>query len=356
MAINLNQHRAGITQTLIAKFSDEKEPKQGLAAFFPTKTTGSKLISIEVERNLQNVAVDVQRCTDPVRNLFSKSTEKIFEPPYYNESFDFTACDRYDVTFAQNNGPTKVDAQMLIADAMKKVKTLKNKIIRAIELQRSQVLQTGIVVLKNGDSIDYKRKAASLPVLAGGNKWNVPATCKPLNDLKTGMDFLREEGLSGGATINAIMGASAYQNFMASAQIKEEAEFRKINRIDLNMPQFDNVSGMVFQGQVAAGDYIVNIWTYNEFFIHPETGVRTKYIDPNNVVMVTDDFVGATSFAGVPAILGDVTNGQYVAPMEGEFYVRDIIDQVKMAWDFIISSAPLVVPVSIDRIYTIKTV
>lgn len=355
MALSLNQHRKGITQTLIAKFSDDKEPKQGLSAFFPTQTTGTKLVSIEVERNLQAVAVDVQRCTDPVRNIFSKSTEKIFEPPYYNESFDFTACDRYDVTFAQNNGPTKVDAQMLLRDASSKVKRLKNKIIRAIELQRAQVLQTGVVVLKNGDSIDYKRKATSMPVLAGGAKWDAPATATPLTDLETGMNFLREEGLSGGAVINAIFGQKAFSNFMASTQIKEQAEWRKINRVDLNMPQFDNVSGMVFQGQIAAGDYIVNIWTYNEFYIHPTTGVKTKYIDVNNVVMVADDFQGWTSFAGVPAILGDTTNGQYVAPIEGEFYVRDVIDQVKMAWDFIISSAPLVVPVSVDRIYTIKT-
>ena len=355
MAITLNQHRKGITQTLIAKFSDDKEPKQGLSSFFPTKTTASKLISIEVERNLQTVAVDVQRCTDPVRNLFSKSTEKIFEPPYYNESFDFTACDRYDVTFAQNNGPTKVDATMLIRDASSKVKKLKNKIIRAIEIQRSQVLQTGIVVLKNGDSIDYKRKAGSMPVLAGAAKWDAPTTSTPLTDFKTGMDFLREEGLSGGTTVNAVFGSSAFQNFMASTQVKEQAEWRKINRIEINMPQFDNVSGMVYQGQFAAGDYIVNIWTYNEFYVHPVTSVKTKFIDANNVVLVADDFEGVTSFAGVPAILGDAVNGQYVAPIEGEFYVRDVIDQIKMAWDFIISSAPLVVPVSIDRIYTIKT-
>lgn len=355
MPITLNQHREGITQTLITKFSDSKDPKQGLAAFFPTKTTSTKLISIEVERNLQTVAVDVQRCTDPVRNLFSRSTEKIFEPPYYNESFDFTSCDRYDVTFAMNNGPTKVDAQMLLRDSLSKVKKLKNKIIRAIEIQRSQVLQTGIVILKNGDSIDYKRKASSLKVLSGASLWNAPTTCNPFTDLKDGMDFLREEGLSGGTTVNAIFGSNAFQNFMASNVVKEQGQWRKINRIDLNMPQFDNVSGMVFQGQIATGDYIVNIWTYNEFYVDPITQVRTKFIDVNNVVLIADDFEGFTAFAGVPAILGDTLNGQYVAPIEGEFYVRDVIDQVKMSWDFIISSAPLVVPVSIDRIYTVKT-
>ena len=59
MALTLNQHRKGITQTLIATFSDDKEPKQALASFFPSSTTSTKLVSIEVERNLQTVAVDV---------------------------------------------------------------------------------------------------------------------------------------------------------------------------------------------------------------------------------------------------------------------------------------------------------
>ena len=355
MALTLNQHRKGITQTLIATFSDENEPKQGLAAFFPTVTTSSKLVSIEVERNLQTVAVDVQRCTDPVRNLFSHSTEKIFQPPYYNEAFDFTACQRYDETFAQGNAPTKIDAQFLLKDASGKLKKIKNKILRAIELQRSQVLHSGIVKLKNGDSIDYKRQAGSTKVLTGSAEWN-ETTANPLKDLKDGMTFIRQEGLSGGTAINAIMGSNAFANFMASEAVKEQAEWRNIKRMELNMPQFNNVSGMVYHGQIAAGDYMVNIWTYNETYKDPETGTTKSYIEPDTVIMVAEDFKGKTTFAGVPAILGDNVSGQYIAPVEGEFYMRDIIDQVKMTWDFIVSSAPLAVPVSIDRIYTIKTI
>lgn len=355
MPITLNQHRAGITQTVVKRFSDDKSPKKGFSAFFPSQTTASKNVSIEVERNLQTIAVDVQRATGPNRNVFTKSTEKIFVPPAYEESFDYTALERYDVTFGQNNAPTYQDAKIMIKGALSKIQKLKNKVERAIELQRAQVLQTGVVVLKNGDSIDYKRQAGSMPVLAGVLKWDAPTTCKPLDDLGTGMEFIRDEGLSDGTIINAVMGKKAYQNFMAAAQVKEQAEWRKINRIELNMPQFDKVTGMAFQGQVAAGDFIVNIWTYNEHYVHPETGARTRYLDENTVVMVSDDFEGITQFAGIPAILGSVESGMYIGQMEAEFYTRDVIDQIRMTWDFILSSAPLVIPVSVDRMYSIKT-
>jgi hypothetical protein len=354
MAITLNQHRRGITQTLIATFSDDEAPKQGLQSLFPTVTTNTKYVSIEVERNLQLVAVDVQRCTDPNRNEFTHSLEKIFQPPYYNEMFDFTACQRYDETFAQGQAPTRIDARMLLNDASDKIRKIKNMILRAIELQRSQVVQTGIVRLKNGDNIDYKRQALSMPVLTGANTWD-NINSNPLADLDRGAAFLRGEGLSGAHTINVIMGSGSFNDFMKHPQVKEQAEWTKINRMQINMPQFDNVTGMAFQGQIAGMDYIYNIWTYNETYKDPIDGVTKSYIDPYNVVMAANDFKGKTAFAGVPAILGDNVSGQYVAPVEGEFYIRDVIDQVKMAWNFIISSAPLAVPVSIDRLYTIKT-
>jgi len=355
MAITLNQHRIGITQTLIDTFSDEKDPKEGLSAFFPSKTTDTKFVSIEVERNSQKVAVDVQRCTDPNRNTFSKSTEKIFEPPYFNESFDFTACERYDVTFAKGNTPTKVDAGMLIRDAQGKIKTIKNMIIRAIEIQRASVLQYGVVILKNGDNIDYRRKAESMKVLTGTAKWDAFSTSTPLVDLKAGMKFLRSKGKSGATTVNAIFGEDAFENMIQSESITDQAAWLKINRFEINMPQFDNVTGMVYHGQMSTGDYKVNVWAYNETYVDPADNVEKPYIESNNVVLVANDFKGWTAFAGVPAILGDAVSGQYVAPVQGEFYVRDIIDQIKFAWNFIISSAPLVIPVSVDRIYSFKT-
>lgn len=353
--ITLNQHRKHITQKLVKKFTLDKEPKQGLASFFPHETTPTKGISIEIERMRQKVAVDVQRCTDPVRNIFSTSTEKIFIPPYYAEMFDFTACQRYDETFGQNNMPTKVDASMLLRDAASYLKALKNKILRAIELQRSQVLHTGVVLLKNGDSIDYKRRADSMKVLSGTAEWDT-TTADMFGDLAVGMEFIRNQGLSGATAINAIFGSKALGNFLGNEKVQKQADFRNIKRIDIGMPQFDNVSGMVYHGQIGTKDYLVNLWTYNETYEHPVTGVNTPYIEPDTVIMVSDDFMGNTMFAGIPAILGDTVSGQYVGPVEGEFFIKDVIDQIKTTWDFIISSAPLVVPYTVDRIYTIKTV
>jgi hypothetical protein len=354
--ITLNQHRIGISQEAVARFSDSTMPKEGLSAFFPSKTAKTKLVSIEVQRNRRSMAVDVERWTGANRNIISRSTEKIFAPPAYAESLDFTSCQSYDVTFGQGMMPTAVTGGALISSVVSELFLIKNKIIRAIELQRAQVLQTGVVVLKNQTNVNYNRKAESLVALpTGASQWSNPTTCSPIEDLKKGAEFLRTVGLSGGNVINAILGQGALSNFLKSDEIKETADFRRIDRISLNMPQFDNVSGMVFHGQLAAGDYIVNIWTYNESYEDPKTGKDVKYIETNNVILLPDDFEGCTIHAAVDAVLGDPISGQYVAPQEADYLVYDVIDQIKKSWEFIVESAPLVIPVSVDRIYTLKT-
>jgi len=355
--ITLNQHRENITKLILKTFSDEAPVQLGFAGFFPSQTTIEKQVGIEVERNLQKVAVDVQRCTDPVRNIFSKSTEKLFEPPFYNESFDFTSCDRYNVTFGQRTNPSAPDAVSMINQTNKYIQKLRNKILRAIEIQRSEVLQTGIVTLKNGDNIDYKRKAASLVALTGTDVWSDSANCTPMTDIGNMAEFIREEGLSVGNEMNVIMGKTAFANFKASAQVKEEADFRRISRVDLGMPQFDKATGMVFQGQFADADYVLNVWTYNSFYTN-DAGQQTKYLAADTVIVLPEDFEGITAYAGIPAIQRDKDNAEFpefITPIESEMYLNNYIDPVKKAHWFEIASAPLAIPVSIDRIGTIKT-
>jgi hypothetical protein len=355
MAISLIQHSENITRRIIASFEDDAPIRSGFSAFFPSVTTIEKSVGIEVERNRQLVAVDVQRNTDPNRNIFSISAEKLFIPPFYNESWDFTSAQRYDVTFGNQTNPSSSDALNMINQAAKRMKTLRNKIERAIEIQRAQALQTGVVQLKNGDNIDYKRKAASLVVRSGADRWN-QTNSLPLTDIATGCNFLREEGLSSGMAVNAVMGRDAFTAFMNNPQVKSEADFRRISRLEIGMPQFSGVTGMVFHGQVATADYAVNIWTYNEFYENAN-GSKSTYLDVDKVLLIPEDFKGATAFAGIPAIMRDKNNAefpQFISPVEAEFYINNYVDPVKKAHWFEIASAPLAIPVSIDRVYTLS--
>lgn len=354
MPISLLEHRKAIVTASIGNYTDQRRPSLGLAKFFPTKTTRAKLLALEIMRNSQRVAVDIQRGADPHRNTFGKSTEKLYEPPLYSEMVDFTSLQGYDITFGMGLAPNSQTADMMIESATSQISALEDLILRAIEKQRASILQSGTVVLKNGDSIDFKRKAASMVTKTSTAAWSATTTADPVADLTAGVEFLRNEGLSVGASVGVIMGQTAFSYLKANTKfLAEAAIFSQIRRIDIGMPQFDKATGMAYQGAIAAGDYLCYIYTYSDYYENADT-TKTKYIDPLNVVILPDDFEGTTAYGGIPMVMDYNTPSQRIEPVEGDFLVHDLIDPKKKTWDIIVESAPLVIPKSIDRIYTIK--
>lgn len=352
--MDLNQAAYGVTQAVIATFKDSKQPNLGLSAFFPNITTRAKQVSIAVRRSRQLVAVDVLRATSSNRNIFSKYSQKLFLSPFYNEAFDFTSTEVYDNTFGMGVAPTGPQIDIMVQQAADYMLEVKYKIMRAIEQQRASVLQTGTVTVKNGDSLDYGRQSASMPVLTGAAAWTQPTTANPLGDLAAGGKFLRQQGLSTGNEINVVMGDNVLGYLTAFPTITSERQiFANFRRADIGMPVLNTVTGMTFVGRIATGDFIFNLWTYSDFYENAD-GSKSKYIADNMVILIPNDFEGSTTYAGIPMVMGNDNGGRFVAPVETDFMVYDIIDPQKKSWDMITESAPLVIPFSVDRLYSIQ--
>ncbi|RDY57707.1 major capsid protein [Flagellimonas nanhaiensis] len=351
--ITLNQHKSNVYSRIMRTFSDDSAPVSAFSSWFPSFTTLDRLVSIQVRRNRQLIAVDVRKNTGGNINKFSNYTEKMYEPPAYIEKFDFSTVQYHDVTFGNNNNPNVSQAHRMIAEATDNLLTLKHKVQRAIEKQRSQVLQTGVVTLKNGDNIDFKRKAASLVAKTGTEVWS-NAAGKPLDDIATGIKFIRQEGKSASRSYDLIMGEAAFASFMANVQVKEAAEFRRINILEIGTTKFDNTTGLNYHGRISTKNGNVDLWTYDDFYEDP-ADTYNEYVDPKNVILLPRDFVGNTSYAGMPQIMRDKSNAefpQYIQQQEAEFFMNNWIDaNVKAHW-FEIASSPLAVPTSIDRVWT----
>ena len=99
MNISTTDARALFTKMLVDVYRERTTPTSFLRSFFKVKEGRTKEVSIEVQRGTEMIAVDVERGTEGNRNKFSKSTEKIFVPPYYREYFDATDLDLYDRMF-----------------------------------------------------------------------------------------------------------------------------------------------------------------------------------------------------------------------------------------------------------------
>lgn len=347
------QHSVTIAKKVVGRFSEDIPVRAGYSAFFPSQTTPTLLVDVEVERDSDTIAVDVMRFTEGKKNKFTRSTEHTYMPPFFQEDYDFARDEVYMNTVALGVTDNVAVNQAIAQNALKNVRKNKKKIERAIRKQQADVLQTGIVELVNGDSIDYRRKAESMVDLAV--KWSDPAS-NPTKDLANGMTFLRDEGNVTSSTINVVMRTDALNAFLANPNVKEILESRRMDRAKIDMPQFNEATGMAFHGQVTAGDFVVNLWTYNEKYTN-EDGDTVHYQARENVVMIPGDFRGKLIFGGLPYMRKSTVGGQSVktpAVMEKDYLLRAWDDEKTISSTLSLTSAPLVVPFTIDKVYTMK--
>jgi hypothetical protein len=359
MAISIIDHSAKITSKIVGKFEEMIPVRSGFSGWFPEETTPTLEVDVEVQRDNDLIAVDVVRFTEGNKNKFSRLSEHKYVPPYFKEDYDFQRDQVYMNTIALGVGMESVQVNRAIAlNAFKNVEKNRKKIERAIRKQQADVLQTGIVSLVNGDNINYGRKAASIVnVDTLGDYWSV-AGALPFNDIRKGMDFLRNVGNSGGSSVNVVMRSAAYEALLATTQVKEQGVnvIQQIQRMNIQMPQFDGASGFAHQGMLAAGDFTVHLWTYNEKYTDAN-GATQYYLAENLVVMLPDDFQGKTVFGGLPVLNETTIAGQTVAVpgiVEANYLIRNYSDKKTVSSTIEITSAPLVVPFTIDKVYTMQ--
>jgi hypothetical protein len=351
MAITASDYRARFTKALIDVYQERIRPTSFLRQFFPAVTEPTRLISIEVERMGEKVAVDVVRGTEGNRNRFSKSTEKIFEPPIYREYFDVTEEDLYDrVLGSQGNANAPLFAALLnrVSD---RLGLLQDKIERAIELQCSQVLIDGIITTKYQDNIDFKRRAESIVDLtSSGGYW---ATNNDLFvQLEAGCDFMRQYGKSGDGIFNVILGATAFQHMLNNTKFQARQDLVSMS-LDSVIQPVRGATGAVFHGTLSVGSYKLQIWTYPQFYEDPNnSNTLTPYIDNKKGVIIPVMPRFKTAFAAVPQLVGEP--GQL--PTQGQYVIGEFIDTRKATHEFDIQSAPLAIPIAVDQMYTFKAV
>lgn len=347
VAIPVSEARSLFTKTLMDKYRERAQVTSFLRSFFPSKEYATKYVSIEVERSGEKVAVDVNRESEGNRNTFSKSTEKIFEPPYYREYFDITKLDLYDRAFGSSMTDSGLFTQ-LVEDAADKLGMLQDKIERAYELQASQVLETGVVQLVDGGNIDYKRRSASLVNLTG-TPWTT-GTVNPYAHLEAAGNFLRQVGKVQGGTIHAIMGSEALAAFLANDIVVKRGPLTNVSLDAIAAPQRFS-TGATLHGWVTAGSYRVYIWAYPEFYDNSGNS-STSYVHPKKVIVLPENPRFRMAFGAVPQLL-DENNP---VPVKAAYVYGEYVDQRKFTKDYDVRSSGLVVPVGIDHMYTMQVV
>lgn len=358
MSIQGAEVRGLFTKYLVNKLEIKASPTLFLKSFFKTKTTSAKNVSIEVKRHGEPIAVDVKRTAGPNMNSWSKSTEKIWEPPFFNEGFTLNELDGYDRIFGEMQEVTEDNFAMVLGEAGDKIQLLKDKINRKYELMCAQVLQTGIVTLVNGDNIDFKRQAASKGVLGAGNWWT-ETSVDPSTTLQEAAKFIRTQGLAAGSTFNVIFGEAAWNAYVNNPKIQNLADNRRFNLQDIVSPIPFGL-GSDFLGRVSAGTYNFNCWGYERFYNPAGTDKTGKesYIDPKQIIVLPNDIVMDQAYAGVPHVKRGTSAEfpEYIALQPGEFFIDNYLDKKHANHEFYVKSAGIPIPTQVDAIFNKQVV
>ncbi len=240
-------------------------------------------------------------------------------------------------------------AKILVARFSKMTKMLRY----AIELQASEVLQTGKITLtdekgKAIQTLDLKPKASHFPTTAV--PWGTTGS-DVMSDISALADVIREDGYCD--VTNLIFGKKAWGHFIADEKVKESLRNDGLNLGALN-PALKN-KGAKYLGYIDIGADRFDLWLYNAGYEEYAGGKRKKFMDENKIIFLPDfdvlDF--RKMFGGIPTITKDrvfsqLFDGKIKISNEYDFRPRVFLDEGKECYVSEIKSRPLCWPYSID--------
>lgn len=244
-------------------------------------------IDIDIQRGNKKMAVYIPRGTDadnigPDQNraLLEKFTSDTKVFPLLEEKTPITS----DMIAKRMPGEPVYAPLSRIAKqtalAMKAHREHMNRLIRKMEYSAAEAFRTGFQTVHGGFKYDFYRRAthnANAAVV-----WATSASAVPITDLANAGDLIFRDGNR--RPTDVLFSGQSWDEFLLTTQVLNLANNRRIVHFTADMTVdapagYDDwvAAGAVFQGQVKAGDWKLNMWTYPAIF-ETDAGVNTQYL------------------------------------------------------------------------------
>lgn len=294
------------TRLMLDLYEQMASPTMFFSGMFsapPRNFYATEEVEIDIIRSDEDVSIVVQDLSTGYRmNANDEYTNKGFKPPIHKEAIGINAFDLLKRTPGRNPFENPDFRANIISRMFTGMTAVERKIRRAIELQASQVLQTGVVTLTDSNgvalySLDYKPKTTHFP--SAGVSWATATGAQKLEDLRALGEVVRADGLSDPDQL--IMGEKAFENLLATDTVQGRFDAR---RIDLGAiaPMQMRGNGGIYRGIIEIGNYRYDVWTYNGRYKHPQTGSSTAYMDPGKVIVRSSSARMDATFGAIPNI------------------------------------------------------
>lgn len=294
------------TRKLIDMYLEEASSPMFLSGFFkspPENFHTTEEIEFDVTRDDEHVAIVIQDLTvAPRHNEATQYTSKRLKPPIFDEAGHISAYDLMKRPAGQSPFASPDYAANALKQAYAIFRRLEAKIRRAVELMASQVLQTGVLTLTDAAGVaqytlDFQPKATHIKTVT--TTWAANgSTGAPLTDLGDLASVVRRDGKHEPKRL--IFGDTAWPRFIANTAVQAALDVR---RLEIgSVAPVSRGQGATFQGWCWIGHYKFELWTYDGFYKHPQTGTLTPYVHPEKVIMLSDGRLDLT-YGAIPILV-----------------------------------------------------
>lgn len=347
-----------VRKEMLEAYREMRSADMFLSGFFitrPGNINNAEIVSFDIVRGDEEISPVVQICEGPTMNVAKQFTNKEFTPPTITEGMPFNCkelLNRMPGTNEYDASDVGFQAQ-LFSMILEGMDQLENKIRRNREYQASQIFQDGSLTLQDeaGNdvyTIDYFPKTSHF--ITVGALWDTVSD--PLADIESMADQIRDDSL-GDADI-LIMGRDAFTAFKNNAVVKDQADIRRFELINLDPAQTPAGAGGKLQGQVVIGNYAFNIWTFNGRGIKPGGVTKELFVNAKSVIVMTSSARLDTIFAGVPVPVdvdprfSGFLPGRIAIPRAVEMSPNIYATQDGREIILEVASRPLLIPTAID--------
>jgi hypothetical protein len=350
------------TKRMISAYSQMAGTTLFMSGFFsspPSNFHNSEEVEIDIERSDEDLSIAIQDLSTGYRmNSEDIFTNKGFKPPIHKEAVPLNSFDLIKRMPGQDPFQSPDFRANLVTRMFKAMTKVERKIRRAVELQASQVLQTGIVTLSDDAgnpiyTIDYAPKASHFPT--AGVSWATATGLQKMADLNALAEQIRDDGLTDPDQL--IMGVDAFENFISDAEVQKRFDNRRMDLGTIS-PMKMRGDGGNFRGIVEIGNYRYDVWTYGGRYKDPQTGNKIQFMDPGKIIMRASTARMDATFGAIPHIGTAIGGGARLLPelpsrLPNAAGSMDLFTNVWMSNDGEqlfggVGARPLLIPTAID--------
>jgi len=295
-----------VTRTMMAAYFQEAAPTPYFAGMFKSPASNfhsTEEVEVDIMRTGEDVAIVVTDLATGYRmNSADLFTNKSFKPPVFKEAIALNSSDLLKRMPGSNPFADVGFRAAVITRMMRGMRTVENKVKRSMELQASQVMQTGVVTLANDAgttlySLDYAPKATHFPT--AGTSWASATLAQKIADLTSLAAVIRADGLTDVDEIT--MGSTVWENLIQTTGFSTRFDMRNANLGSITSSERRG-KGETYRGTIELGSYKLDVFTYSGRYKHPQTGVSTEFMTPGKVLMRASSARLDAAFGAVPNI------------------------------------------------------